>query len=305
MRRFLVKLSLLVGINVAIALCIITVVDAQRPFEQWETDSILYATPKNEDFDFVSLGTSRTRVFSEFKGNHDFVVRELGMKFLNLAVSFGGGILPEKMFLKYFFERGNETKAVVFFLDPFVMFSDGSNLYHRFVYYEPFRPRFLLELFRNGVPIQRIITYVRSKFGSYWFERRFVVKEIDPRVAKREDTDAEMARKRMESLYPEGLDEAIFNRYCKDLVEILAMSRDHGARMIIIFSPTLLGPEPGASWVTKFLEQCKPHYAFEFYDYTNAIQDYGLFADHDHLNSKGFEFFVKQYLEPILRKEHV
>lgn len=305
MKRFLIKISLLVGINVAIALIIMTVIDARRSFQQWETDSILYVTPKNESYDFVSLGTSRGRVFSEFKDNHDFVVRELGMKFLNLAISFGGGILPEKMFLKYFFDRGNHTKAVVFFLDPFMMFSDGSNKYHRFVYYEPFRPRFLLELFRNGIPIQRIITYVRSKFGSYWFVRGPVVKERDPRVAQRKDTDAEMKLKRMDSLYPEGLDRDIFKGYCEDLVEILGMAKNHGARMIIIFAPTLLGPEPGARWVTEFLDTCKSRYEFEVYDYTDLIQDYGYFADHDHLNSRGFEFFVKQYLEPILRKQHV
>jgi len=305
MKRFLIKISLLVGINVAIALIIMTVVDARRSFQQWETDSILYVTPKNESYDFVSLGTSRARVFSEFKDNHDFVVRELGMKFLNLAIPFGGGILPEKMFLKHFFDRGNKTKAVVFFLDPFMMFSDGSNKYHRFVYYEPFRPRFLLELFRNGIPIQHIITYVRSKFGSYWFVRARVVKERDPRVAERKDTDIEMERKRIDGLYPDGLDEGVFKRYCKDLLEILGMAKNHGARMMIIFAPTLLGPEPGARWVTKFLDTCKTDYAFEVYDYTNMIQDYGYFADHDHLNSRGFEFFVKQYLEPILRKQHV
>ena len=305
MKRFLIKISLLVGINVAIGMIVMTVIDARRSFQQWETDSILYVTPKNESYDFVSLGTSRARVFSEFKDNHDFVVRELGMRYLNLAISFGGGILPEKMFLKYFFDRGNHTKAVVFFLDPFMMFSDGSNRYHRFVYYEPFRPMFLLELFRNDIPIQRIITYVRSKFGSYWFVRGPVVKERDPRVAQRNDTDAEMKLKRMDSLYPEGLDGDIFKGYCEDLVEILGMAKDHGARMIIIFAPTLLGPEPGARWVTEFLDTCKPRYEFEVYDYTDLIQDYGYFADHDHLNSRGFEFFVKQYLEPILRKQHV
>jgi hypothetical protein len=131
-----------------------------------------------------------------------------------------------------------------------------------------------------------------------------VVKERDPRVAKQNETDAAMAAKRMESLYPDGLDENVFRRYCKDLVEILEMAKEHGSRMIIVFPPTLLGSEPGASWVTAFLEQCKPRYTFEFYDYTNAIQDYGFFADHDHLNSKGFEFFVKQCVEPILRRRN-
>jgi len=304
MKRFLIKIALLAAINIAIALGIIAFVDARRSFQQWETDSILYVTPRNEAFGFVTLGTSRTRIFSEFKGNYDFATRELGMKYLNLAIPFGGGILPEKMFLKYFFDRGNTAKNVVFFLDPFMMFSDAYNLQHRFVFYEPFRPRFLLELYRNGIPIQRIITYVRSKFGLYWFQRRAIVRESDPRIAKHRDNDAEMARKRVESLYPEGMNEKTFQRYAKELTDILDMAQSHDARTIIIFPPTLLGPEPGAPRVKTLLDACKTRYAFEMYDYTDAMRDYAYFADHDHLNCNGFQFFAKKYLEPILRNRH-
>lgn len=304
MKRFLVKLTLLAAINIAIALAIIAFVDACRSFQQWETDSILYVTPKNAAFDFVTLGTSRTRIFSEFKGNYDFATRELGMNYLNLAIPFGGGILPEKMFLKYFFDRGNTAKTVVFFLDPFMMFSDAYNLQHRFVFYEPLRPRFLLDLFRNGIPIQRIITYVRSKFGLYWFQRGVTVKESDPRVAKHRDNDAEMARKRMESLYPEGTNEKTFQRYAKELTTIFDMAKAHGARMVVIFPPTLLGPEPGAPQAKTFLAACKERYSFDFYDYTDAMRDYAYFADHDHLNSNGFQLFVKTYLAPILKGRH-
>jgi hypothetical protein len=304
MTRFIIKLFLIVGINVAIAMGILAVVDSRRSFQQWETDSILYATPRNADFDFVCLGTSHARVFSEFKGNYDFIVRELGMTFFNLAVPFGGGILPGKMFLEYFFGKGNRTKSIILFLDPFMMFCDGSNRYHRFVFYEPFRPRFLTELIQNDIPIQQIITYVRSKFGRYWFARQPLVRERDPRVVKPKDNDAELAQKRTEILYPDGLEDATFRRYCADLVEILEMAKRHGSRMIIIFPPTLLGPELGAPWVLEFLDQCKSRFTFEFYDYTSALQDLSLFADHDHLNSKGVEHFAKKYLEPILRRQH-
>ena len=304
MRRFLFKLTALVAINVAIAAVILVTVDARRSYRQWETDSILYVTPKNEVFDFVTLGTSRARIFSEFKSNFDFIGRELHMKHLNLAIPFGGGIRPGKMFLEYFFDRGNQTKAVVLFLDPFMMFSDGSNKYHRFVYYEPFRVRFLFKLIANDIPVQRIITYVRSKFGRYWFEREFVVKDTDPRVAQRGEDDAAMARKRMESLYLDGLNEEAFARYSADLAAIMDLAKQHGARMIVVFAPTLLGPEPGAPRVMQFLDECRKSHDFEVHDLTNAIQDYACFADHDHLNSRGFELLVKQYLEPILRKPH-
>ena len=304
MKRFLFKLALLAAINIAVALAIITFVDARRSFRQWETDSILYVTPKNEAFDFVTLGTSRARIFSEFKGNYDFATRELGMKYLNLAIPFGGGILPEKMFLEYFFDHGNTAKTVVLFLDPFMLFSDAYNLQHRFVFYEPFRPSFLAGLLRNRIPIQQVITYVRSKFGLYWFQRAATVKESDPRVAKHRENDAEMVRKRIASLYPEGLSEKAFERYAKDLAGIMDIAKRHEARLVIISPPTLLGPEPGAPKLAAFLNDCKARYTFEAYDYTNEMQDYAFFADHDHLNSTGFQFFVKTYIEPILRKRN-
>jgi hypothetical protein len=304
LKKFVLKLCLLVGVNVVGALTVIIAVDSTRSFEQWETDSVLYVTHKNVHYDFVTLGTSRARIFSEFKGNCDYIHDELKMRFLNLAIPFGGGILPEKMFLEYFYARGNSADCVVLLLDPFTLFSDGSNLYHRFVFYEPFRPRFLLELFQNKYPIQRIITYVRSKFGLYWFQRAALVKEQDPRVATRNESDAETAKKRMDSLYPDGLNETAFVHYSKVLEEIFAMAKAHSARMIVITPPTLLGPEPGAARLKEFLDQCGSRYSFEFYDYTNVMQDYSMFADHDHLNSNGFRFFTKNYLEPILRKKH-
>jgi hypothetical protein len=158
----------------------------------------------------------------------------------------------------------------------------------------------LIQLATNGIPVQRIITYVRSKFGYYWFIRGPVVKDSDPRVVERKESDEEMRRKRMDTLYPDGLDEGTFLRYARELDRIFEMAQRRHARMIVAFAPTLLEPEPGAPRAQAFLAEAKNRYPIEVYDFTNALDDYGLFADHDHLNSRGFRYFVKQYLEPIL-----
>lgn len=300
-RRFIARAGLLAAINIALAWAALWATGSYRSYAQWETDSILYATPKNTSFDFVSLGTSRTRIFSEFKANHDFVERDLGLRFLNMAIPFGGGILPERLFLENFFERGNNARAVVLFLDPFVLFSDRLNREHRFVYYEPFRMRFMAKLILNRFPAERLMTYVRSKFGRYWFERDPLIKEKDERVVDTAHTDPAALRKRMENLYPEGLSESNFTRYSREVVRILDMAANRGSRAFVVILPTLLGKEPGHERTMAFLEQCRAQHPFTLCDWSETMQEARFFADHDHLNHEGFKYMAQYLLLPALR----
>lgn len=288
------------ALNVALAWAVLWATGSYRSYEQWETDSILYATPKNASFDFVSLGTSRTRIFSEFKDNHDFVARDLGLRFLNMAIPFGGGILPERLYLENFFERGNSAKAVVLFLDPFVLFSDRLNREHRFVYYEPFRARFMAKLIVNRFSFERLTTYIRSKFTRYWFERGPVVKARDNRVADVARADPATLRKRMENLYPEELNEAHFARYTREVVQILDMAASRRSKAFVVLLPTLLGEEPGYAKVKAFLEQCRAQHPFTLCDWSKTMQEARFFADHDHLNHEGFKYLAKNLLLPAL-----
>lgn len=299
-RRFLLRAGAIVVINIMLAWGILCATGAYRSYEQWETDSVLYATPRNTTFDFLSLGTSRARIFSEFKDNHDFVVNDLGLHFLNLAIPFGGGILPERLYLENFYERGNRAKAVVLFLDPFVLFSNSFNLEHRFVYYEPFRARFLAKLIVNRLPFERIMTYVRSKFGRYWFERVPTSKPRDERVVDIAHANPDDLRKRMDSLYPEGVNEVNFARYTRDVTRIVDMAAHHDSRVFIVFLPTLLPPEPGYERAKAFLDGCRAQHPFTFCDWKNALNDPRLFADHDHLNYEGFQHLTRDLLQPML-----
>lgn len=297
----MVHAGAIVAVNVALAWAVLWATGSYRSYAQWETDSILYATPRNTPFDFVSLGTSRTRIFSEFKANHDFVAHDLGLRFLNMAIPFGGGILPERLFLENFFDRGNSAKTVVVFLDPFVLFSDRLNREHRFVYYEPFRMRFLIKLMANRFPAERIMTYVRSKFGRYWFERDPMTKDRDERVVDMAHTDPAAQRKRMENLYPEGLNASHFARYSREVVRILDMASDHGSQALIVILPTLLGEEPGHKQTIAFLEQCRAQRPFMLYDWSKTMQEARFFADHDHLNHEGFKHMAQHFLLPALK----
>jgi len=301
-KRFAGRLGLFVALNAAIGILVLAAVDARYAFEQWQTDSLLLSTPRDTHFDLVILGTSHARLFTRIKHNYDFLSDALDMQVFNLAIPFGGGILLEKMYLRNFFERGNRADILLYFLDPYVFFSPLPNKYHKFVYYEPLRMSFLLEMIRNGMPFERVFTYIRSKFTYRWITQEPVL--IAYESATLADWGIALEPKRMraraESLYPDGLSQGYFQYYSPMLGEVLEMARAHQCRMILAFPPTLLGHEKGAPQVLELIEGYRKQYDFEFCDFTAAIDDVDLYYDYDHLNSPGLEAFVTRFLEPVL-----
>lgn len=297
MKKLITRVAALCAINVALGLFLI--VDMKHYPEPWQTDSVLYTIGGDQSYDFVVLGTSRARIFTEFKSNYYFVHDKLGLKMLNLAVPFGGGILPEKLFLGEFYRKGNTTKNLVIFLDPFMLFSDGLNREHRFVYYEPFQPRFFFDMLVGGIPPQRAFIYARSKLSHAWLTRTPPIQETDPRGLNDLHLDPAKLAERMNSLYPEGMNKATFNRYSGVFWQILAMAKKQGSRVIVIQPPTLLGEEPGFQMLFKYLIGFQDD-DFVWKILTHQMQDPKYFADHDHLNSLGFEHFCTTYLLPLL-----
>ena len=302
MKRFILKLGLFVLMNASAGLAALALLDARYSFEQWQTDSLLLSTPRNTDYDLVILGTSHARLLTRFKYNYEFLTRELDMRILNLAIPFGGGVLLEKMYFRNFFDRGNTAKTVLYFLDPYVFFSSLPNKYHKFVYYEPIRFSFLARMICHGMPFERVFTYIRSKFSWRWLTQKPILIAYDgiQMADYGISMDPERMRARAESLYPEGLDETSYASYAPMLDEVIAMGRERGCRVIIVFPPTLLGPEKGASRVKQLLDACRERHAFEFHDLTDAVPEPDLYSDYDHLNSKGVELFITQHIKPIL-----
>ena len=302
MKRLLFKLILLASANAAVGLAILQLADARHSFEQWQTDSVLLATPRDTAFDMVILGASRVKLLTRIRSNLDCLQRELRMKVLGMASAFGGGIVPAQMYLSNFYERGNTAGIVLISLPPSILFSRGPNQDHKIVYYEPFRFDFLLKMVRHGFGYRRIITYVRSKFTPAWLLQRPVPLANAWRTLTPEDVTPRRIQMRIDSMYTDGLDEARFKEYAKVFEDILGMARGHGARVVVIFAPTLLGEEPGTPKVRSLLAELGKRHAFEFYDFTNVLTDPSLYADLDHLNSKGAEQFVTRCLKPVLIK---
>ena len=301
MIRLVSKLGLLLGVNAALGVGLLVLIDAGRHYEQWQTDSVLLATPRNTEFDLVVLGSSRAKLYTRLKPNLECLERELDMRVLGMATPFGGGIVPAQMYLANFYERGNRVKNILLFLDPFVMFSRGPNEGHKFVHFEPFRLRFLWKMARHGFGHRRIMAYVRSKFSLDWLTQKPAEVGYHTRALTPDDLDPVRMQMRMNSLFPDGLNEANFKHYARSLEQFLDMAQRNNARVIIAFPPTLLGPDPGRPSVLALLEEYRRRYEFEFHDLTTAVVDPGLYSDYDHLNSMGVEHFVSRFLKPLLR----
>lgn len=300
MKRFVIKLCGFAVINAVIAGAVLAVIDSRYAFKQFETDSVLLSMPRGEEVGVLVMGTSRARVLTRVRCNLECLERELGCKVFNIAVPFGGGIVPEKIYLSEFYGRGNRAHTILFFLDPFTMFSPQPNQDHRFVYYEPLRPSMLLAMARSEIPFRRILIYVQSKFTWRWVSQTAGTVPCDFETVKRKP-DPEKVRQRVESLYFDGLNEGYFQHYAQTLRDILEMAKQRGSRVVIALPPTLLGPQPGADRLMRQLDEFKKSYELEFYDFTGAIMDTELFSDYDHLNSPGVGRFVKEHLAPVVK----
>lgn len=302
MKKLAFKIIMFMALNAACAVMVLVIADRRLHFNQWETDSILISTPRDTAFDYVFLGTSRARLLNRVKANNDLIQSELGPT-MNLALGFGGGIVPEKIFLQNFFREKNTTKTIVYFIDAFTLFSDEPNRMHRLVYYEPLRPWFLTQLVLNDFPFERILIYVQSKFTRRWFTQV-------PAGAKGDDARVEtpvipdLVKRRVESMYFDGLNADFFKKYTGTLREIFEIARDNKCRLVLAFPPTLLGAQPGEYQLLQQLAILRKEFTFEFYDFTEKIKNPEFYSDYDHLNSKGVDLFVREHLKPVLDKKN-
>lgn len=303
MKRFVFKIALFVVLNAALAFAALSIVDSRYHFKQWETDSILLSMPENTRLDLLIMGTSRARILTRVHCNWETFAREFGDSIFNIAVPFGGGIVPEKIYLKNFFREGNSADTILFFVDACMFFAPQPNREHRFVNYEPLRAGFFFDLVTNDQPLDRIATYVESKFSYRWFTLKPGYVGCHTMELKPEDMDPAKMKKRLDSIYFEGLNERYFQKYILDFKDILRMAQERGSRIIIAFAPILLGDQPGMPRLMKELNEYQKEFDFEIHDFTHAIPDLACFCDYDHLNAKGVERLVTECLRPILTQE--
>lgn len=298
MIRFLGKSLLFLALNGVGGLTVLALVDARYDYEQWETRSRLSIMPRNTEVDVVILGSSRAQVLSNYEARHKRLQKGFGANRHQHLRGYGSGIVPNAALLQHFYDRNNRAGTVIFCVDPYMFSSPVWNEDHVIVYMEPFRVRFALRLFENGVGVGRLSLYLQSKFTKKWFTRGpqgFPEPEyVRPKITE------ERVKKRVDYLYQGGFSEERFRRYGKKLEEFIAWTKQYKTRLIFVQLPTLLGEEPAASHLNALLTRLRDEYPIEVYDLNDAFADIECFADHDHLSSEGIARFAQDYLRPIL-----
>lgn len=293
MKVFIGKIVLLGCVVSVIVFALSSVPDWRYDFKNGGTESNLFLIPTGRRYDIVLLGTSHGRIFSR-SGNHARVENILGASILNLSMGGGRGAYATRIFFDYFLRRGNTADTIVYFIDPWVLYSSTWNEENDLFSDEPITFDFLTFIIRRGVNVATIANYLKTKISWDWVTRSPIP---DTENANHLDSiNNEAVARRIESLYPDGLSETNFRKYREELKAIMQTAKDRRVRLVFIIPTTLLGDLSGED----ALKQTLADSGAEWYDLSNAVTDPRLYSDHDHLNTKGIVQFTEDYLRPIL-----
>lgn len=297
------KAALFAALNAVLATLVLAYLFAARPKAPeipWASESNIPSIPRNAEVELLVLGTSHGRELTK-DGNHRVVEGILGKPFLNLSKADGAGVLPMELYLDLFHVRGNRARCILYFLDPFVLYSSQWNEKNPFAKNEPFGWDLTWGLVRLRFSSEAIIPYFQYKFTANWLGK--LEDGADARDANPDslsEVDPRAVTWRLANLYPKGLDLDLKKRYVDHLEILAAAAERQGSRFIIALPPTLLGPQPGTDELERDLRAMRERVAFEYVDFNAAIGDASLFYDHDHLNTRGIALFTRDYLKPFL-----
>jgi hypothetical protein len=310
-KKFVVRLSAFIAINFAVFAALVAFAQSERHnVKNSQVEANLPVIPSGQHFDLLIMGTSRGRALSRYSG-HERTENVLGMRMLNISKGRGGGVIPQEIFLSYFFDRGNTAGKIVYLVDPFVFFSRHWNEDNLLAEDEPLQFDFWWKLVRSPVSPMVVHNYFASKFTieALFFRERS--EELDAWVLDRmgaprpdgislQKVDPILVKKQIANLYPDATEERLFRRYAGFFCEIIQSAQSHGAEIVLIIPPTLLGECPGESLLRSLLADCERRYGIRSFDLGQAILDPSLYCDHGHLNPAGVEYFARTYLKPVL-----
>lgn len=302
-KQFIFKLAIFSFLNLAIMLSLLFFFSGRNRdirLKNWETESNLLVTGKNEHYDIAILGTSRGRVFSR-DSNHLTIEQILGKKVINLSKGGGGGVMPAMIHLAHFFRRGNSVDQIIYFIDPWIFFCPINNENNTFFLRdEPFEIAILKDLVINRFPSQRIISYLQMIAVDDWQSiGRYAAPGLDKLTLKAIDPlKLQEAKNHYLGLY----DYDRFNHYIKFVSDINILARENKSRITYITLPILMKDFPGAKEVDKKLKEISKKEGVGYYNFIDKMQDRHFFYDHMHFNNKGVAYFTKNYLEPILKQ---
>ena len=298
--RLLIKSVAFLTLIAACAVAALKVHESSLNPRSWETDSVLLAMPRDSHRDVVLLGSGRAQVFSRYKDHEAATEAALGRSVLTLATPGDGGLRPARFYLETYFDSGNTAKHVVYFFDPFALYSDEANDADEFSAYEPFHLRTLAKMNYNGHGYGAMLKYFRTKFSRAWLFQKPV-----PLYRKTDELTSgfvtpERIQQRLESLYKGGMPQEASYVHYMEFARIVSACHDNGAILTVAVAPTLLSPEPAHYSVLEMLHSVEKMGGSEIRDWVNAIPDPAMYSDLDHLNFKGVEEFMGKFVRPLL-----
>ena len=301
-RTLLFKIAIFGLLNTVILLAVLLFFSGRNRDIQLaiaDTESNLLVSGENQHYDVALLGTSRGRVFSR-DGNHQLVETLLGKRLINLSKGGGGGPMPAKVHLSYFYSRGNSVDHIFYLVDPWVFFSAINNENNTFFLRdEPFEISILWQLLIDHYPLDRVFSYLQMIAVNDW---QAISRYAGPGLTEGTLKKIEEAKlKKAREYYLNRYGDDSFGRYSQFVDKIDELAAKNGSKITYIMLPLLIADFPGIAEVDRKLKDAaagNKHVSYQ--NLATDMQNRLLFYDHMHFNKKGITFFTEQVIAPIL-----
>lgn len=264
-------------------------------------------TAPQSEYDYVIVGASHAMPF----GFEDMNERLEGMtdsSIINLSIE-GAGPVPSRFLIDYFL-ADHTTENVLYIIDSFAFYSEQWNEVRiddpELLSRAPFDWDLLATLWDYPSTRGLIPGYLTGFYKINNHDR------FEPDISEAEQgrftrtyrTNPRVDERRMAFLYPDNVDEEVFDTYISELEQLAKDLDSKGINLIAVKTPLpervltkLEGEEVFNRRVRKVLE---PH-GFELHDFTTVANDDAYFYDTDHLNKDGVINFTDTYLADLLR----
>lgn len=302
MKSFILKLAAFAGVNMLVLSAwysVLYVQEAPCPIDR--STSCVHMVAHRQHYDLLVLGTSHARSLT-VDGNQQRVERILGKRMINLSKTGGAGPLWANIYLDLFYDHGNDVDTILYVVDPWVFASSVWNeaLCAVLIHEEPLRIGMFREALVNRVDAKCLLLYARAYLLKDWTFDQCGSRDADEHVLSAVDDFAVAERVRV--LYPGDGPREIKEEYLEDLSALVETGKRHGARIFLILPPTLLGDIALMQEFKDALAPLAQAAGIQWRDFSQAVTDPALYTDHDHLNSRGIEVFVRQYIRPLVNR---
>ncbi|MCX6273396.1 MAG: hypothetical protein NTU44_19685 [Bacteroidetes bacterium] len=295
MKKFSVKLFLFILLNGGVALGLLEYIylqDNDIAASPAVTESVLLSTGTNCRYPVLVMGSSHGRNLT--RGPNHTVLEHFLKRRVGTIAQSAAGVVPEYLWLQYFYNAGNQTDTILYVIDPFMLYSPKWNEGLYFLTDEPFRWDFFRLLLFSRVDAGVIYNYVQSKFTTPWKEEKGM--KVQPEDGSLERIDPRAVNSRLKVLFPDGISETAFLKYARVLKRTVQLANSHQSGVIFIIPPGLLGNLPGKDRLVFLLEDLKRNGKCSFFDFSDSLKGPELYYNHDHLNIRG----LKRYLDNCL-----